>query len=78
MCRVATEHFDMIEEGDSRGLTLLLAGIQDLNVLFSNITFVVMLRGLLQCMEAGIADPNLVVWLQVWTHFYVDSYIQEC
>lgn len=51
----------------SDGLTLTLAGIQDMNILFSNFSFVVVVRGLCQVMEAGQADPDLVFKLQVGT-----------
>lgn len=43
-----------------------IAGIQDLNILFSNVAFVAVLRAFVQVMEAGIKDPDLVVYLQVW------------
>lgn len=49
------------------GLTLTLAGIKDMNVLFSNFAFVVSVRGLCQVMEAAQADPDLVFKLQVST-----------
>lgn len=65
MCRVARKHFSAVEPYRSDGLTLTLAGIKDMNVLFSNFAFVVSVRGLCQVMEAAQADPDLVFKLQV-------------
>jgi hypothetical protein len=64
-CRVAHQHFTQVEPGRRDGLLYTIAGIQDLNILFSNIAFMVVLRAFIQVMEAGIQDPALVVWLQV-------------
>lgn len=65
MCRVARQHFSAVEPYKSDGLTLALAGVKDMNVLFSNFAFVVSVRGLCQVMEAAQADPDLVFKLQV-------------
>ena len=65
ICRVARKHFSAVEPYKSDGLTLALAGVKDMNVLFSNFAFVVSVRGLCQVMEAAQADPDLVFKLQV-------------
>jgi hypothetical protein len=64
-CRVAHQHFSQVKPGQRDGLLYTIAGIQDLNILFSNIAFMVVLRAFIQVMEAGIQDPTLVVWVQV-------------
>jgi hypothetical protein len=65
MCRIARQHFAAVKPYRSDGLTLTLAGIKDMNVLFSNFAFVVCVRGLCQVMEAAQADPDLIFKLQV-------------
>lgn len=64
-CRVASRHFSQVRPKQADGLLTTVAGIQDLNILFSNVAFVSVLRAFVQVMEAGIQDPDLVVWLQV-------------
>lgn len=64
VCSVATRNFEAVEAKEPQGLVDVMAGVQDLNILFSNVAFVAILRGTVQVMEAGIEDPDLVVWLQ--------------
>lgn len=63
-CRIAHRHFSAVKAGQPDGLLTTVAGVQDLNILFSNVAFVAVLRAFVQVMEAGIKDPELVVWLQ--------------
>ena len=65
MRRVASRHFSQVKSQRSDGMLTTIAGIQDLNILFSNVAFVAVLRAFVQVMEAGIKDPDLVVYLQV-------------
>ena len=69
-CRVASRHFSQVQADNSNGLLTTIAGIQDLNILFSNVAFVAVLRAFVQVMEAGIKDPDLVVWLQARTSIF--------
>lgn len=65
LCSVATSNFEAVEAKEQQGLSNVMAGVQDLNILFSNVAFVAILRGTVQVMEAGIEDPDMVFWLQV-------------
>jgi hypothetical protein len=64
-CRIARKHFSSVTAKRSDGLILTLAGIRDMNVLFSNFAFAMAVRGMCQTMEAAVADPGLVFKLQV-------------
>jgi hypothetical protein len=68
-CRIASGHFSQVEANKADGLVTTIAGIQDLNILFSSVAFVAVLRAFVQVMEAGIKDPDLVVYLQVSSLF---------
>jgi Ca2+/Na+ antiporter len=63
--RIARKHFAAVKPYRSDGLTIALASIKDMNVLFSNFAFVTCIRGLCQVMEAAQADHDLVFKLQV-------------
>lgn len=52
-CRIARKHFAAVRPYRSDGLTLTLAGVKDMNVLFSNFAFAIGLRGICQVMEAA-------------------------
>ena len=75
-CRVATRNFEAVEAKEPQGLVDVMTGVQDLNILFSNVAFVAILRGTVQVMEAGIQDPDLVVWLQVRSFWLLSALMQ--
>jgi hypothetical protein len=61
VCRVASRHFSQVEANESDGLLTTIAGIQDLNILFSNVAFVAVLRAFVQVMEAGVFSLGIAL-----------------